>query len=242
VKRLGLLGGMSWESTAHYYRLLNESVRDRLGGAHSADLVIRSFDFDGIAAMQSDGRWAEAGDLLAGAAADLEAAGAEGLLICANTMHLVADAVSARTSIPLLHIGDATGAAIRTAGLTNVLLLGTAFTMEQAFLRERLEQAYGLDVVVPDIDDRAAVHRIIYDELILGIVDPASRMRVSALVYRLVAEHGIEGVILGCTEFELLLGPDDLPVPWFPTTALHVAAAVEFALAPTAEQGTTPAP
>jgi aspartate racemase len=242
VKRLGLLGGMSWESTAHYYRLLNESVRDRLGGAHSADLVIRSFDFDGIAAMQSEDRWAEAGDLLAGAAADLEAAGAEGILICANTMHLVADAVTDRISIPLLHIADATGSAIRTSELTKVLLLGTAFTMEQPFLRERLEQGYGLDVVVPDADDRAAVHGIIYDELVLGIVDPASRMRISALVYRLVAERGIEGVILGCTEFELLLGPDDLPVPWFPTTALHVAAAVEFALAPTAEQGTTSAP
>jgi aspartate racemase len=242
VKRLGLLGGMSWESTSHYYRLLNESVRDRLGGAHSADLVIRSFDFDGIAAMQRDDRWGEAGELLADAAADLEAAGADAILICANTMHLVADAVTDRISIPLLHIGDATGVAIRTAGLTKVLLLGTAFTMEQPFLRDHLEQQYGLDVVVPAADDRAAVHRIIYDELILGIVDPASRMRISALVYRLVAEQGVEGVILGCTEFELLLTPQDLPVPWFPTTALHVAAAVEFALAPTAEQGTTPAP
>lgn len=242
MKRLGLLGGMSWESTAHYYRLLNESVRDRLGGAHSADLVIRSFDFDGIAGLQREGRWTEAGDLLADAAAALEDAGADALLICANTMHLVAPVVQARVGVPVLHIGDATGAAIKTVGIRRVLLLGTAFTMEEPFLRDHLLEHYGLDVVVPDSADRQTVHTIIYDELIQGIIDPSSRMRVSALVHRLVASDGVEGVILGCTEFELLLGPDDLPVPWFPTTALHVAAAVEFALAPGAGNVNTVAP
>ncbi|MEU7135968.1 aspartate/glutamate racemase family protein [Streptomyces sp. NPDC046261] len=229
MKTIGLIGGMSWESTAEYYRILNERTRERLGGLHSARCVLHSVDFAEIEQLQVQGRWAEAGDVLAGAARSLEAAGADLLLICTNTMHKVADSVEAAVSVPLLHLADATAAAVRAAGLRRVGLLGTAFTMEQDFYRGRLA-AGGLDVRVPDAEGRALVHRVIYEELCLGVVREASRADYRRVVEELVAE-GAEGVILGCTEIELLIGPEDSPVPVFPTARLHAEAAVDAALA-----------
>ncbi|TDE99141.1 aspartate/glutamate racemase family protein [Occultella glacieicola] len=223
-----MLGGMSWESSAEYYRLANELVRDRLGGLHSARIVLASVDFADIEALQVAGRWDEAGEVLARAAAGLQAAGAELLLLCTNTMHKVADRVEAAVDIPLLHLADATAAAVRRAGLSTVGLLGTAFTMEQDFYRDRLAAA-GLTVLVPPADERAEVHRIIYDELCLGDVRESSREIYLAVIDRLAAA-GAEGVILGCTEIELLIRARDSPVPVFPTTRLHVEAAVAAAL------------
>ncbi len=226
--RIGLLGGMSWESSAEYYRLLNERVRAHLGGLHSAECLLLSVDFAAIEAMQVAGRWDEAAAVLADAARALEAGGAELLLLCTNTMHKVADEVQAAVTIPLLHLADATAEAVQAAGVDTVGLLGTAFTMEQAFYRERLA-AYGLRVLVPDPDDRALVHRTIYDELCLGIVTDASRTAYQQVMTRLVG-RGAQGIVLGCTEIELLVGPEDTTVPVFPTTRLHVEAAVERAL------------
>ncbi|HEY3682255.1 MAG TPA: aspartate/glutamate racemase family protein [Streptosporangiaceae bacterium] len=225
---IGLLGGMSWESSAEYYRLLNELVRDRLGGLHSARCVLASVDFAEVEEMQVAGRWDDAGRLLAEAAAGLEAAGAESVLICTNTMHKVADTVRDAISVPLLHLADATAAAVTGAGLTTVGLLGTAFTMEQDFYRSRLA-AHGLDVLVPGEADRREVHRVIYEELCLGVVREGSRRAYQAVIDRLVAA-GAGGVILGCTEIELLIGTDDSPVPVFPTTRLHAEAAVRWSL------------
>ncbi|MGW3295390.1 aspartate/glutamate racemase family protein [Streptomyces xiamenensis] len=230
MKVIGLIGGMSWESTAEYYRLLNASTRDRLGGLHSARCVLYSVDFAEIEQLQVQGRWEEAGEILADAARALERAGAEMVLICTNTMHKVADQVAAAVSVPLLHLADATAVAVRAAGVRTVGLLGTAFTMEQDFYRGRLE-AGGLEVRVPSADERAAVHRIIYEELCLGVVRDASREEFQRVIGRLV-ERGAEGVILGCTEIELLIGERDSPVPVFPTARLHVEAALEAALAP----------
>ncbi|MFC5144943.1 aspartate/glutamate racemase family protein [Streptomyces aureoversilis] len=231
MKTIGLIGGMSWESTAEYYRILNERTRERLGGLHSARCVLHSVDFAEIEQLQVQGRWAEAGEVLARAARSLEAAGAELLLICTNTMHKVADSVEAATSVPLLHLADATAAAVRAAGLRRVGLLGTAFTMEQDFYRGRLA-AGGLDVCVPDSAGRELVHRVIYEELCVGVVRDESRAAYRQVVEKLVAE-GAEGVILGCTEIELLIGPEDSPVPLFPTARLHAEAAVDAALAGT---------
>ncbi|MFE7510554.1 aspartate/glutamate racemase family protein [Streptomyces sp. NPDC057540] len=228
MKTIGLIGGMSWESTAEYYRLLNEFTRDRLGGLHSARCVLYSVNFAEIEQLQVQGRWAEAGEILAAAARSLEAAGADMVLICTNTMHKVADQVEAAVSIPLLHLADATAEAVRASGLHRVGLLGTAFTMEQDFYRGRLE-AGGLTVRVPDADGRAEVHRVIYEELCLGIVREESRAAYQKVIKDLVA-NGAEGVILGCTEIELLIGPEDSPVPVFPTARLHAEAAVEAAL------------
>jgi aspartate racemase len=226
---VGLLGGMSWESTAEYYRLANELVRDRLGGLHSARLLLASVDFAEIERLQVAGDWDRAGSVLAGEAARLEAAGAELLVLCTNTMHIVADRVQAAVGIPLLHLADATAAAVRAAGLTTVGLLGTAFTMEQAFYRDRLA-GHGLRVLVPEAADRAEVHRVIYEELCLGVVRAESRNAYRRVIERLVAA-GAEGVVLGCTEIELLVGAPDSPVPVFPTTRLHVEAAITAALA-----------
>ncbi|MFF2568696.1 aspartate/glutamate racemase family protein [Streptomyces sp. NPDC058084] len=228
MKVIGLIGGMSWESTAVYYRLLNEGVRDRLGGLHSAKCLVYSVDFADIERLQAAGRWDEAGEVLAAAARSLEAAGAELLLICTNTMHKVADQVSAAVDVPLLHLADATATAVRGAGLSRVGLLGTAFTMEQDFYRDRLA-AHGLDVLVPHADDRALVHRVIYDELCLGVIREESRTAYRAVIDRLVAS-GAEGVILGCTEIELLVAPEHSPVPVFATTRLHAEAAVAASL------------
>ncbi|WP_209499032.1 aspartate/glutamate racemase family protein [Streptomyces sp. PvR006] len=228
MKTIGLIGGMSWESTAEYYRLLNEFTRDRLGGLHSARCVLYSVDFAEIEQLQVQNRWTEAGEILAAAAQALEAAGAEMILICTNTMHKVADQVGAAVSVPLLHLADATAEAVRASGLRRVGLLGTAFTMEQDFYRGRLE-AGGLDVQVPDADGRALVHQVIYDELCLGIVREESRAAYQKVITDLVAA-GAEGIILGCTEIELLIGAEDSPVPVFPTARLHAKAAVDAAL------------
>lgn len=229
MRTIGLLGGMSWESSALYYRLLNEQVRERLGGLHSARCILLSVDFAQIARLQEAGDWQRAGELLAADARSLQAAGAELVLLCTNTMHTVADAVTAGLDVPLLHIGDSTAEAVRAAGLTRVGLLGTRYTMEQPFLADRLTAA-GLEVLVPEAGDRDLVHRVIYDELVLGVVREESRAAYRGVVDRLVA-RGAQGVVLGCTEIELLIGPDDVAVPTFPTTALHAAAAVRAALA-----------
>lgn len=229
MRRIGLLGGMSWESSALYYRVVNEAVRERLGGYHSADVVMVSVDFADVERLQVAGEWETAGALLAARAADLEAAGAECVVLCTNTMHKVADAIAAAASVPLIHIADVTAAAVRDAGVATVALLGTRFTMEQPFLRERLE-SHGLQVVVPEPDDLRLVHDVIYGELVHGVVRAESRAAYVAVVERLAA-RGAEGVVLGCTEIELLLGPGDVAVPVFATTRLHALAAVDFALA-----------
>jgi aspartate racemase len=225
---IGMLGGMSWESSALYYRLANELVRERLGGLHSARCLLASVDFADIEELQAAGRWDEAGQLLAEVAKGLEAGGADLLLLCTNTMHKVADQVQAAIGIPLLHLADATAEAVRRAGLPTVGLLGTAFTMEQDFYRDRLA-GHGLTVLVPPADDRAEVHRIIYDELCLGTVREESRQIYRDVIARL-ADAGAEGVILGCTEIELLVSAADSRVPVFSTTRLHVEAAVAAAL------------
>ena len=230
VRRLGLLGGMSWESSVEYERLINQAVRAALGGVASADLLVRSFDFAEVEALQAADRWDDAGALLAEAAQVLVAGGAEGIVICTNTMHRVHDAVaSAVAPVPVLHIADATAAAVQAAGVTTVGLLGTRFTMEQAFYVGRLRDEHGLDVLVPDADDRDLVHRVIYDELVQGVISPASRQAYQDVVARLV-DRGAAGVIAGCTEIELLVGTADVPVPFFPTTRLHAEAAAAFAL------------
>lgn len=229
MQRIGVLGGMSWESTAEYYRLLNQEVARRLGGLHSARLVLASVDFAEVERLQVEGRWDEAGMLLAGEAQALEAAGADFVVLATNTMHRVADAIEAAVDIDLLHLGDTTARAVVAAGVRRVGLLGTAFTMEQDFYRNRLA-AHGLEVLVPDADDRALVHRVIYDELCQGTVLESSRTAYLEVVGRLV-DAGAEGVILGCTEIELLLDPDGAyEVPVFPTTRLHCLAAVDRAL------------
>ncbi len=226
---IGLLGGMSWESSAEYYRLANEIVRDRLGGLHSARCVLYSMDFASIEAMQRAGRWDEAAEALAAAARSVEAAGADLLVLCTNTMHKVADEIQHAVTIPLLHLADTTAAAVLRAGITTVGLLGTAFTMEQDFYRARLA-GHGLQVLVPGPEDRALVHRVIYDELCLGVVTDDSRQAYRQVMGRLVG-RGAEGVVLGCTEIELLIRDGDSDVPLFATTRLHIEAAVDRALA-----------
>ncbi len=230
MKRIGLLGGMSWESSIEYERLINEAVRERLGGVHSADLVIRSFDFAVVERLQAAGDWDGAGDLLAAAASDLERVGAELLVLCTNTMHQVADRIEAATTVPLVHIADATAQAVQTAGVHTVGLLGTRYTMERPFYRDRLAERHGLDVRIPDEPDRSVVHEVIYDELVRGVVREASRAAYLEIIGRLVAD-GCEGIIAGCTEIELLVTPADVDVPYFPSTRLHALAAVAAALA-----------
>jgi aspartate racemase len=229
LQTIGLIGGMSWESTAIYYRLANELVRDRLGGLHSARVLMTSVDFADIEVLQASGQWDRAAELLVAEAARLEAAGADFLVLCTNTMHKVAGAIEASATIPLLHLGDVTADAVRAAGLDTIGLLGTGFTMSQAFYRERLE-SHGLTVLLPDADDQAMVHRVIYDELCQGVVLDDSRQAYVEVIDRLLA-RGARGIILGCTEIELLIQEDDLDVPSFPTTRIHVEAAVERALA-----------
>jgi len=227
MKTIGLIGGMSWESTVPYYRLINEGVKQRLGGLHSAKLVLYSVDFHEIERLQHDGNWDEAGARLAAAARALRAAGAECLVLCTNTMHKVAAAIEAAVDIPLLHIADPTAQAIRQAGIVTVGLLGTRFTMEEDFYRGRLETRHGLNVLTPDASDRAEVHRVIYAELCLGITREESRAAYRAIIGRLAA-RGAQGIILGCTEIGLLIKPEDASVPLFDTTALHAASAVDF--------------
>ncbi|MDY7099775.1 MAG: aspartate/glutamate racemase family protein [Actinomycetota bacterium] len=227
-RTIGLLGGMSWESSIEYERIINTEVRNRLGGTHSADLLIRSYDFAAVEALQEAGDWAGAGALLASDAARLEAAGAEAILLCTNTMHRVADDIDAAIGVPFLHLADVTADAVAAAGVDTVALLGTRYTMEQDFYRGRLERR-GLKVLVPDEPDRTTVHDVIYDELVQGRIVDASRAAYLDVIERLVA-RGAEGLIAGCTEIELLVGPDDVGVPYFPTARLHALAAVEFAL------------
>jgi len=232
MKRIGLLGGMSWESSAEYYRLVNEAIRDRLGGLHSADCLLRSVDFAEIAEMQRVGDWERAGIALAGESAALEAAGAELLVLCTNTMHKLAGAITAAIGIPFVHIADTTARAVHDRGLTTVGLLATAYTMEQDFYVGRLRDMHGLDVLVPDEQDRRLVHNVIYEELCVGVVADESREEYRRIIGRL-AERGAEGILLGCTEIDLLVGPDDAPVPVFDTTSLHARHAVDLALADT---------
>ena len=228
MKRIGLLGGMSWESSDLYYELVNELVRERLGGVHSADCVMVSVDFADIERLQAAGEWEAAGERLALEAQRLVAAGAELLVLCTNTMHKVADAIEAAVDVPFLHLGDVTGRAALAAGCRTVGLLATAYTMEQDFYRDRIA-GHGLTVLVPDPEQRAMVHRVIYGELVRGIVREESRAAYAAVIDDLVS-RGCDGIIHGCTEIELLVGPDDSPVPVLPTTRLHAEAAVAAAL------------
>ena len=228
MRTIDLLGGMSWESTALYYRRINEAVRERLGGLRSARIAMISVDFAEIEAMQAAGAWDEAGAALAGEAQRLEAAGADGIVLCTNTMHRVADAIAAATRIPLLHLADATAARVRAAGVRRVGLLGTRFTMEQDFYRGRLA-AHGLEVLVPDEADRERLHQVIFGELCLGRVEDRSRQAVAAMVEAL-AGRGAQGVIEGCTEITMLDLGEATELPRFDTTAIHAEAAVDWAL------------
>lgn len=230
MKTIGLLGGMSWESTAVYYRIMNEAVKERLGGLHSAQLLMHSFDFAEIAALQRADRWDLAAARLIEAARGLERGGAEILLIGTNTMHKVAPQVAAAVQIPLVHIADATGEAIRARGLSKIALLGTAYTMEQAFYKERLVERFGLEVIVPAESERKVVHDVIFQELCVGTVRAESRQSYREIMAGLV-ERGAQGIILGCTEIGLLVGEADATVPLFDTTRLHAERAVELALA-----------
>lgn len=229
MQTIGLIGGMSWESSAEYYRIINEAVKERRGGLHSAQVLLYSVDFAAIEALQHAGAWDQAGAILADAARRLERGGADFVILCTNTMHKVAAAITGAVTIPLIHIADPTAEQIRAGGYATVGLLGTRFTMEQEFYRGRLESGHGLRVVVPDEDDRVTVHRIIYDELCLGQISEESRAEYRRIMARLV-ERGAEAIILGCTEIMLLVGPADATVPLFDTTRLHAEAAVELAL------------
>jgi len=229
VKTIGLIGGMSWESTAVYYRLLNEMARERLGGLHSAELVLYSVDFAPIEAMQAAGDWDAATEKMVAVARRVEAGGAACLLICTNTMHKMADDVQAAVSIPLIHIADATATEINAAGIAHPLLLATRYTMEQDFYKGRLRDRHGLDVVIPDEAGRTEVHDIIYRELCVGLIRPESKMAYMAVIDRM-KEAGADAVLFGCTEVGLLLSPEDLDIPSFDTTRLHCRAAMDFAL------------
>jgi aspartate racemase len=229
MKTIGLIGGMSWESTAEYYRILNEMVRDRLGGLHSARCLLYSVDFAEIEELQHSGRWDEAGEILAQAGQNLERGGADGILLCTNTMHKLAETIQANVSIPFLHIADATATQICAQGLSTVGLLGTQFTMEEDFYRGRLEKSFGLKVLIPSANDRQLIHAVIYQELCMGIVRAESRTVYRGIIQALV-KTGAQGIILGCTEIGMLVKEEDSPVPLFDTTLIHAASAVEWAL------------
>ncbi|MGM8886190.1 aspartate/glutamate racemase family protein [Psychrobacter sp. 1U2] len=227
-KTLGIIGGMSWESTESYYRLINEGIKDKLGSLHSADLLIHSLDFAPIGELQAKGDWTQMGEVLASSGKRLQAAGAQGLLIATNTMHKVVDEVQAATGLPIIHIADATAAAIKAQGLTKIGLLGTQFTMKQDFYKQRLTDS-GLQVMIPEDEKRVEVHRIIYEELCQGQLLDSSREQYKRVIEQL-ADAGCEGIILGCTEIGLLIKQADSPIPVFDTTAIHAAAAVRFLL------------
>lgn len=231
MKRIGLIGGMSWESTLIYYRLLNQGVRERLGGLHSADIVLHSLDFEQVVRLQKAGDWDRAGDLLARSGTTLARAGADMVLICTNTMHLLADRVADASGLPLVNIIHETGRAIAAAGCRRPLLLATRYTMEHGFYADAMRNGAGVDVMVPDAHDRATAHAVIFEELCHGIVREPSRRRMLDIVARGV-EQGADAVILGCTEICLLLDPDALPVPGFDSTAIHTRAALDAALVP----------
>ena len=229
MKTIGLLGGMSWESSVYYEEIINTEVRRRLGGTHSADLLVRSYDFAAIEALQEAGDWDGAGALLAADAVRLEQAGAGLIVLCTNTMHRVAADIEAAIEVPFLHLADATAEAVITAGITRVGLLGTRYTMEQEFYRGRLER-HGLKVLIPDEPGRSLVHTVIFEELVRGRIEPASRDRYLQVIRDLL-DRGAEGIVAGCTEIELLVGGDDVPCPYFPTTRIHALAALDAALA-----------
>ena len=229
MKTIGLLGGMSWESTIPYYRLINEGVKQRLGGLHSAQILLHSVDFHEIELCQSRGEWDKAGDILAQAALGLQQAGAEGIVLCTNTMHKVAEAIESACDVPFLHIADATGRAITAKGQRRVALLGTRYTMEQDFYRGRLQQQFAIDTLIPEAEDRERINQIIFDELCLGTFSGDSRDYYLQVIDAL-AEQGAEGVIFGCTEIGLLVPEESSPLPVFDTTAIHAADAVEFML------------
>ncbi|MDF3125657.1 aspartate/glutamate racemase family protein [Rheinheimera sp. 1928-s] len=229
MKSIGLIGGMSWESTIPYYRQINQRIKQQLGGLHSAKIILYSVDFAEIEQLQRSGDWDKAGQLLADAALKLQTAGAECLVLCTNTMHKVAAAIEAAVAIPLLHIADATAEAIQQAGLHKVALLGTRFTMEQDFYKKRLTERYGLTVLVPDEEGRNLVHQVIYQELCLGVVNPKSRLQYQQIMADLVTQ-GAEAIILGCTEIGLLVSAEDCAVPLFDTTALHAQKAADYSL------------
>lgn len=228
MKTIGLIGGMSWESSAVYYRIMNEAVRDRLGGLHSAKTLLYSVDFAEVKAMQDEARWEAAGAFLNDAARRLEAGGADFLVLCTNTMHKVAEQITAGVGIPLIHIADVTADAVKRAGLSRVGLLGTRFTMEQDFYTGRLKE-HGLEVIIPDAPERQLVNDVIFGELCVGTIRTESRDAFKKIIEDLVS-RGAEGIILGCTEIGLLVGPDDVPYPLFDTTRLHAERAVELAL------------
>jgi aspartate racemase len=228
MKRIGLLGGMSWESSIEYYRLVNEITRERFGGLHSADCLLRSVDFAEIEVLQREDRWEEAGARLADEARALAAGGAELLVLCTNTMHKVADTVTAAVEIPFVHIADTTAHAVRAAGLDTVGLLATGYTMEQEFYVGRLRDVHGLEVLVPEAPDRRIVHDVIYGELCVGVIQDESRQQYRR-VMRELADRGAQAILFGCTEIDLLVGPEDSPVPVFDTTRLHAQRAVELA-------------
>jgi aspartate racemase len=230
MKTIGLIGGMSWESSIEYYRIINEVTRSKLGGLHSAKSVMYSVDFAEIEALQHQNRWSEAADIMIMAAQSVERSGADFVVLCTNTMHKLADEIEANIQVPFLHIADATAEKIHARGIQKIGLLGTRFTMEQDFYRGRLENKHGLETIVPNDEERALVHRVIYEELCLGIINPESKKRYIEIMNRLV-RSGAEGIILGCTEIELLVQAGDSAVELFPTTRLHAEAAVEKAIA-----------
>ncbi len=229
MKTIGLVGGMSWESSIEYYRIINETIRDKLGGLHSAKSVMYSVDFAEIEALQHEGKWEEATQLMISAAQHVEKGGAEVLIICTNTMHRIAEEVQEGIGIPLLHIADATAVKIKAAGLRKVGLLGTRFTMEEEFYKGRLTDQYGLDVLVPGDEGREIVHKVIFDELVMGKIEPKSKAQYLQIIEELVFE-GAQGIILGCTEIGLLIRAKDVTVPAFDTAFIHATAAVEYAL------------
>jgi aspartate racemase len=229
MRRIGLLGGMSWESTAEYYRLLNEGVRERLGGHHGADLVLTSLDFAPVVELQKADAWDDAAELLAGRAVDLERAGAQLLVLCTNLMHKVAPAIEKAVAVPFLHIADAVGAAALAQGHRTLGLIGTMPTMTGDFYGARLRERFDVDVIAPDAADAELIHRVIYDELTQNVVEPASRTAYLGVIERL-AGRGADAVVLGCTEITLLVGPSDTDVPLLDSTRLHVTAALDAAL------------
>jgi len=229
VKTIGLIGGMSWESSIEYYRIMNEMTKAKLGGLHSGKSIMVSVDFAEIEILQHQGRWAEAAEILMEAAKDLENGGADFIVLCTNTMHKVADELEASVKIPLLHIADATAQRVKDSGIQKIGLLGTRFTMEEEFYKGRLSQKYGLNVSIPNAEEREIVHRVIYEELVLGKIIPRSKEQYLGIMERMV-DQGAEGIILGCTEIGLLIHQEDSEVPLFDTTRIHAEAAVEYAL------------
>ena len=229
MKTIGLIGGMSWESSIEYYRIINQTVKAKLGGLHSAKSVMYSVDFAEVEILQHQGRWTEAAEMLIDAARRLENSGAELIVLCTNTMHKVAEEIQANVKLPFLHIADATAQRVAASGIRTVGLLGTRFTMEEEFYKGRLAQNYGLSVIVPDTHEREVVHRVIYDELVVGRIEPSSKTQYVRIIEQMI-HQGVEGIILGCTEIGLLLHQEDSQVPLFDTTRIHAEAAVEYAL------------